>query len=378
MWEPLPDLRIDITGDRSFSKNITEFYDYDPRSRAFNANSPTESGNFSMSTLTWKTAFFSIGKGEVISSEAFENMKRYRLTIANRLADQRAAAGGNYNPSAEHSNYSEYPEGYGPNSPEVMIPAFLAAYQGKDPSKVSLGLFPSLKYMRPNWNIRYEGMVSRIPGLNKVMRSLNFQHGYRSTYNVGSYATNLNYAAGEDGFSYIKDLADNFVGPYDLTSVSITEAFNPLINVDIMWQSDLTTRAEIKRTRNLNLSFANNQLTEVLGSEYILGLGYRFTHMDLIIKTKNSQQAYSNDLNVRADISYRKTKTILRQLDSDDDQITAGQGNFTIKTYADYRLSDKFEMRVFYDRILNSPFTSLSYKTTNANFGVSFRFTLTN
>lgn len=377
LWEPLPDLRIDITGDRNFSKNITEFYDYDPASRAFNANSFTESGNFSMSVLTWNTAFFSIGKGEVISSEAFENMKAYRKVIANRLAGQRAA-GGNYNPSAEHPNFPGYPEGYGPNSPEVMVPAFLAAYQGKDPNKVSLGLFPSLKYIRPNWNIRYEGMVSRIPGLNKVMRSLNFQHGYRSSYNVGSYVTNLNYMAEGDGFSYIKDLADNFVGPYDLTSVSITEAFNPLINVDVMWQSDLTTRAEIKRSRNLNLSFANNQLTEVLGSEYILGVGYRFTHMDLIIKTKNSQQAYSNDLNIRADVSYRKSKTILRQLDSDDDQITAGQGNFTIKTYADYRLSDKFEMRVFYDRILNSPFTSLSYRTTNANFGVSFRFTLTN
>ena len=100
--------------------------------------------------------------------------------------------------------------------------------------------------------------------------------------------------------------------------------------------------------------------------------------MDVIIKTKNSQQAYSNDLNIRADISYRRNKTILRQLDSEDNQITAGQGNFTIKTYADYRLSDKFEMRVFYDRILNNPFTSLSYRTTNANFGVSFRFTLAN
>jgi cell surface protein SprA len=100
--------------------------------------------------------------------------------------------------------------------------------------------------------------------------------------------------------------------------------------------------------------------------------------MDLIIKTKNSQQAYSNDLNVRADISYRKTKTLLRQLDDDSNQITAGQGNFTLKTYADYRLSDKFEMRVYYDRIINDPFTSLSYRTTNANFGVSFRFTLAN
>lgn len=377
LWEPIPDLRIDITADRSFSKNITEFYDYDYDSHAFTPNSYTESGNFSMSTLTWGTAFFAIGKGEVKSSKAFENLKAYRQIIAQRLAAKRAGIGG-YNPVTPHSQYANFPDGYGPNSVEVLVPAFLAAYQNKDPQKVSLNLFPSLKYMRPNWNIRYEGMVSRIPGLNKIMRSLNFQHAYRSSYNVGSYITNLNYEDNGDGFSYIRDLADNFVPAYDFNSVNITEAFNPLINIDIMWLSDLTTRAEIKRSRNLNLSLANNQLTEVLSNEYTLGLGYRFTKMDLIIKTKNSQKAYSNDLNIRADLSYRTNKTILRQLDSDNDQITAGQGNFTIKTYADYRLSDKFEMRVFYDRIINNPFTSLTYRTVNANFGVSFRFALTN
>lgn len=379
MLEPLPDLRIDLTGDRSISKNITEFYDYDNASGRFNANSFTETGNFSMSTLTWGTAFFAIGgKEEVKSSEAFEKLKKYRSTISRRLAEQRGGSA-NYDPTADHSQYgAPYRDGYGPNSVEVLVPAFLAAYQGKDPEKVSLSLFPSLKYIRPNWSIRYEGMVSRIPGLNKVMRSLNFQHAYRSTYNVGSFNTNLKYLETGDGFSYIRDLADNFVPAYDFNSVSIIEAFNPLINVDVMWQSDFTTRGEIKRTRNLNLSFANNQLTEVLSNEYIIGMGYRFTRMDLIIKTKNSQQAYSNDLNIRADISYRRNKTILRQLDSDDNQITSGQGNFTIKTYADYRLSDKFEMRVFYDRILNNPFTSLAYRTTNANFGVSFRFTLAN
>jgi len=378
LWEPLPDLRIDITGDRSFSKNITEFYDYDYSSGNFVANSFSESGNFSITTMTLKTAFFSIGKGEVKSSEAFEKMKEYRMTIAGRLADQRAATG-NYDRNAINENYPGYPNGYGPNSIEVMVPAFLAAYQGKDPNSVSLGLFPSFKYIRPNWSIRYEGMVSRIPGLNKVMRSLNLQHTYRSSYTVGSYVTNLNYLESTDGFSYVKDLADNFVPAYDFNSVSIVEAFNPLINIDITWMSDLTTRGEIKRARNLNLSFANNQLTEVLSSEYILGLGYRFTHMDLIIKTKNSQRAYSNDLNIRADISYRKTKTILRQLDeSSADQLIAGQGNFTIKTYADYRLSDKFEMRVFYDRVLNDPFISTTYRTTNSNLGVSFRFTLSN
>jgi len=375
--EPLPDLRIDVTADRSFSKNISEFYNYNPSSGDFRANSFTETGNFSMSTLTWGTAFFAMGKGEVHQSEAFENFKEYRQVIAHRLAAQRDPNNGfGYDPAAPHAENPGFPDGYGPNSVEVLVPAFLAAYQNKDPHSVSLGLFPSIKFIRPNWRIQYEGMVSKIPGLNRIMRSLNFTHSYRSSYNVGSFITNLNYQEQADGFSYVRDIANNFITPYDFNSVSIMETFSPLINMDIMWHSDLTTRGEIKKSRNLTLSFANNQITEVLSDEYTIGVGYRFTQMDLIIKTKNAQQAYSNDLNLRADLSFRKNKTVLRKIVENDDQITAGQSAFTIKTTADYMLSDRFQLRLFFDKVLNNPFTSLSFPTSNTNVGVSFRFTL--
>jgi cell surface protein SprA len=56
--------------------------------------------------------------------------------------------------------------------------------------------------------------------------------------------------------------------------------------------------------------------------------------------------------------------------------LTAGQGAFSIKTYAEYMLSDRFQMRVFFDKIMNTPYTSLSFSTSNTNIGVSFRFTL--
>jgi cell surface protein SprA len=204
---------------------------------------------------------------------------------------------------------------------------------------------------------------------------MSFTHSFRSSYNVGSFLTNLNYLAEEDGFSYIRDIQNNFLPAFEFNSVSITEAFNPLINMDITWLNDLTTRTEINRTRSISLSFANNQLTEVLNNEYIIGVGYRFTRMDLILKTKNSQRSYSNDLTIRADLSFRKNKTILRRLVENTDQLTAGQNAITIKTTADYMLSDRFQLRLYYDKIINQPFVG-SFDTSNTNFGVSFRFTL--
>ena len=376
-YEPLPDLRIDFNSDRAYMANVSEFYNFDYATGSFQPNSLSESGNFSMTTITWGTAFFSIGKGSENQSESFEKLKTFRPIIAHRLAQQRPTDNGfGYDPTLPNPDYPDYPDGYGPNSIEVLVPAFLAAYQDKDPQKVPLSLFPSVKYMRPNWTIRYEGLVSKIPGLNQVIRSLNFTHTYRSTYNVGSFITNLKYLQENDGYSYIRDISNNFVAPYDFNSVTIIESFSPLINIDIMWMSDFTTRGEIKRSRSLNLAFANSQLTETLSSEYTLGIGYRFTQMDLIIKTKKSQQAYSNNLDIRVDLSYRQNKTMLRQLDQDKDQLTAGQGGFSIKTYADYMLSDRFQMRVFFDKIINTPYTSLSFATSNTNLGVSFRFTL--
>jgi cell surface protein SprA len=219
-YEPLPDLRIDFNSDRTFARNITEFYNYNYNTGDFMANSFSESGSFSMTTITWGTAFFSIGKGDEQTSEAFNKMKEYRPIIAHRLANERSANNGfGYDPTVPNAQYPEYPDGYGPSSVEVMVPAFLAAYQDKSPEKIPLSLFPSVKYMRPNWNIRYEGMVSKIPGLNKYIRSLNLQHTYRSTYNVGAFITNLKYNLESDGFSYIRDIADNFVPPYDFNTV---------------------------------------------------------------------------------------------------------------------------------------------------------------
>ena len=378
--EPIPFLRIDLTANRSYSENMQEYYLYDSETGDFNAVNKTLQGNFTMSINTWSTAFTKMGKAEIQESEAFQNMLDYRTIISERLANRRGDnSAAHYNHEMVHATAEGYRAGYGPTSQQVLVPAFIAAYTGQSPEKVSLEPFPSIKYMRPNWRITYDGIVSKIEGLNKVLKTMNINHSYRSSYNVGSFITNLDYDDTEynDGFSYVmNELNGNFISKYDINAVSINEQFNPLINIDVTWLNDVTTTTEISRSRNLTLNFANNQLTEVLTNEYTFGLGYRFERMDLIIKTKGSQKAYSNDLNIRADVSFRKNKTLIRKLVEATDQLTAGQNAITIKTTADYMLSDRFQLRVYYDKVINKPFTSLSFPTSNTNFGMSFRFTL--
>ena len=376
--EPFPDLRIDVNANRNYSERTTAFLRYDYASGSFKELSNSKSGNFTMSINTLKTSFSKMGGANVPASKAFQNMKDYRIVIAERFANQRIGNTQGYNPSVKDP-VTGFPVGFGPTSPDVMVPAFIAAYTGQSPDKVSLSPFPSLKYMRPNWRITYEGIVAQSEFLKRYFKTLSFNHTYRSSYNVGSFLSNNNMGYDDktsgDTFSYVRNLLGNFIGPNDINSVSISEQFSPLIGLDITWINDFETRAEIKTTRNLALSFSNNQITEVLSNEMVFGIGYRFTRMDLVVKTKKSQKAYSNDLNVRADLSFTKNKTILRQIVENADQLTAGQNAITLKTTADYMLSDRFQLRLYYDRIINKPLVG-SFNTSNTNFGVSFRFTL--
>lgn len=363
--EPIRDFRIELSASRTYAKNHSEFFRADPDDpeniRAFN---PVNSGNFSMSHITWATAF--IADREDNSSPVFDKFKENRLVIAQRLADEH---GGPLPNSPD-----EYPGGYGGTSQEVLLRAFLSAYTGQDPNKMSLERFPAIPL--PNWRVTYNGL-SKLEFLKKLFKTVTFNHAYRSTYNVSTFTTNLNYYT-ENGAQPVTniDSAGNFQPQYQITSVSITEQFAPLLGVDMTWNNSLLTKFEFKKSRNLALSLTNIQLTEVKSTEFVVGAGYRFKNVKFPIRLNRNKKAPVSDLNVKADVSIRDNKTIIRKMIENIDQATAGQKLTTIKVSADYVLNERFNIRLFYDRVITSPFISSSFPTDNTNAGLSLRFTL--
>ena len=118
---------------------------------------------------------------------------------------------------------------------------------------------------------------------------------------------------------------------------------------------------------------ANTQVNEVNSGEFIVGAGYRFNEVPLVI----NQKEFSSDLNIRVDFSMRNNRTVIRKLeDLSGSEITAGQTIFSLKASADYMLSDKFTVRAFYDQRLTTPYISNSYPNANYNVGFSLTFTL--
>jgi len=378
--EPFPGMRIDVTADRRFASSIASYY----RADRF-GNFPDSlrnrmiTGNFSITIISWGTAFEKIDEKDAYKSKAFEDFKANTVIISRRRAEERMGVDPFYNPDIDPATgdpiTGPYKNGYALGSREVLIPAFIAAYSKTDPEKVSLEMFPTLLNMMPNWRINFDGL-SRFELVQKVFRSVNIAHQYRSTYTIGAYTTNLYYNEEDDGISRIRDLDLNFIPQYELNVVTINEQFSPMINVDLNWKNSLTTRFEWKKSRTVSLNLANNQVADVRNNELIIGAGYRFDDVQIIINTGGSQRALRSDLNIRLDFSVRDNKTLSRKLIEDVNQAVAGQTIFSIRSTADYVLSDRFNLQLFFDHSLNDPFVATTYKTSNTNFGFSLKFTL--
>ena len=351
--EPFPGMRIDVSADRRFVEGISAYYIADN-----NGNFPDStrnrivSGNFSISVISWGTAFEKISKSNDYVSPTFEAFKNNTVIISGRRAAAREKLDPGYNPDIDpltgNPIEGQYKSGYGNTSREVLIPAFIAAYTKTNPQKVGLEPFPSALRMMPNWHINFDGL-SKLEFIQRVFRSVNISHQYRSTYQIGSYTTNLGYRVDDNGINYIRDMQNNYIQQYEINIVTLNEQFSPLINIDLNWKNSLTTRFEWKKSRTVALNLTSNQIADARINELVFGAGYRFDNVQIILRTGGGQRALKSDLNIRLDLSIRDNKTLARKLVENVNQPVVGQKVFTLGASADYVLSDRFNLQIFAD-----------------------------
>lgn len=362
--EPIKDLRIDLTADRNESWQESQFFRFDDSLQVpggapdetgwWNSESKIRTGNYSVSIITFNTAFF--GDDDNYLNEAYNNFLTYRQEISQKQgANDARSIGG-------HSIENGFSDGYGANTPDVLIPAFMAAYTGRGVEKTGLDPF---KYLpAPNWRVTYTGL-SKLEVMKKFFKTVTLNHSYRSTMNLSQYTSNL--AFGE------RDQNTDFIPELQINTITISEQFAPFINVDMTWKNELITSVEFKKDRTLTLSMANSQLTEVDGNEIVIGTGYTFNQLALPFKLLNGKKSI---FRVRGDVSFRTNRTVIRRFAVDENQPTAGQRIISIKFTGDYTINERLNLRLFYDRIVNNPFISNAFPTANTNAGFSIRFTL--
>ena len=367
--EPMKDFRIRVTGNRVYSNMYQFYYLYDSTDGTYGRYTQQRSGNFSITTIGLSTFFVKDGKDH--SNAVFQQFKNNRRVIANRLADARADAQSYYVRGS-----GEFPDGYGSSNQDVLSYAFLSAYLGKDPYGISVKS-PFMKIPLPNWNVNFTGLT-KIPGLNKVFQTFTVNHAYTCVYQLGSYATNLAYNDAEGSLQSVKDALNNFISQYEFGQMALTENMNPIIGLDMKMKNNFQFKTSWKKSRTVTLSTAAFQITENSNNEFMIGAGYRFKDLKVTYNFAGVHKQSVADLVLNVSVSLRDNKTILRKIEEDLNQVSAGQKILYIDFTAEYQLTKEISVAAFYEHTLNTPALSSSYKNLKIEAGLSLKINFAN
>ena len=266
--EPIRNLKIDVnmSHTQSKAKSIQYMYESMPT---------TQSGSFSMTTISIKSAFEGTGDANNgYKSASFEKfcglLDSYQERVQAQYMDTRYPV----NSTMHGTKFDPVKTPVKKYGADVMVPAFLNAYTGYS----GLSIFPTIASMLPNWTVKYSGL-GQLAWFRERFKSVNINHGYKSIYAVGSYSSYSSYQkviGYEIGF--ITDATTSNPSPssmFNVSTVSINEAFSPLLGVDVTLKNNMTFKAEYRTTRVLSLSMTSVQINETTSKDWVFGMGYK-------------------------------------------------------------------------------------------------------
>lgn len=358
----LPDLTIDLNGRKNYAENFSENYRVEPVTLEYQPLTPYSYGNFNISTILINSAF---NQTTEESSASFDSFQENRLDIARRLALERGL-------DPNDVDEDGFPVGIGRTNQAVLLPAFLAAYSGKSPDKIKLGAFRNTPL--PNWDIKYTGLM-RLDWFREKFRRFSINHGYRADYTLNQFQTNLDY---DPQNPLETNQAGDFKNPILYSSMVLTELFTPLARIDFETKDNIQVLAELQKDRSLAFSFDNNLLTEYSGNEYKLGLGYRLKDLKIATSLAGRRRVLSSDLNFKADVSFRRNKTIIRYLDLANNQIISGQDIWAVNFLADYALTRNLIAKFYYEHNFSKYAISTAFPQTTIRSGITLQYNFGN
>lgn len=355
MVEPVRGLMIDLSATRLYSENYSTSFKYDAQSERFLSTTPFTNGMFSISTLSVGTAF----KDHDLLYRQFEAVKQQ---ISSALGVQ------NPNSIGQEEGYAI---GYGKNSQDVLVEAFLQTFSGQGSNSSSHSKFPRIPL--PNWRLSYSGL-SELPFLSELITSMTISHGYHNQYTISGFQSTAMFEE-TNGFPSKLDANGNFLPKYQFQQISLFEQFAPLLGVDFRFRNGLTSNAEYRRSRNLNLSLQNSQLSMLSDRAFVLGLGYRSAGFRFPFGWFEWANL-SNDLNFRLEMALNDLKTVVYREDVESAEVSAGNKSVSFRPSVDYVLNQRFNVRLFYDTNTVRPYTSQTFSTSYTNFGFTLRVML--
>ena len=375
--EPIAGLKITLNGNRTDNRTNQIQFMYENPTIIYG-------GSYTKTHIALATAMKSFKANDNYRSETFDKFLANIPVVADRLQQRymgttypdvgflhgTAMAGNTY--SIENGEINK-------SSSDVLIPAFMAAYSGRDASKIDLNPFPGIKSILPNWRITYDGLM-RIPFFKKIFKSFNLNHNYQCVYNVGSFSSFSDWVTIGNGLGFIKNVRTEGAipsSPYNIASISLTEKFAPLIGFTATFFNDITLNAQYDDQRTLTLNSSAGQLVEATSKSFTLGGSYKIANFNKVLKLKTTQQNVNNDLTFNLNVKMSSNTALIRMIEANTAQATSGTRTWSVNFTAQYVVSKRITVGAYFDYQTNTPLVSTSsYPTTNSNYGLSINMSL--
>ena len=388
--EPFKNFRIDLDASRNLTRNYSELFLQNEDTGDFEHLTPRENGSFSTSYFALQTLF----TPDSDLSDIFNTFRDNREIISGRLGTGTHLADG-----------SDFTDGFGQESIDVLIPAFLAAYTNDDPNTIPVGFENQLGILpRLNWRLNYRGLQD-LPGMDNIFKNFTVSHSYRSTLTINSFNTDLDYDS-NNPFER-NGITQNFYSRFEIPAMSVTEQFSPLIGVDMQFANELSLRVDYNKARDLRLNMSDFQLSETRTTDITVGISY--IAKDVIIgflkggakKSKGKKSSKSDDekpkpdaspvgsgglglsggneasdLTFEFDFSFRDDITGNHRFDTGNFLVTRGLRSVRFSPSVDYDINDNLNLRLFFDHSFTNPKISSSFPITSSQGGVQLQFTL--
>ena len=364
--EPIRDFKIDLTAMQNYTTREEYYYKYlSVDDAVMGPLSYVMGGNYTTTVWAMSTAF--------TDADAL-----FAQFLANRTVVSERLAAANPDPYTDQMvldtmNGQYYPAGYSANSQTVLLTSFLATYLGKDASKQSFS--PFFGFPLPNWTINYNGL-NKVKFLKKWFTNITFSHKYSATYTVGNFYTDATLANAVDydygSETYVNTTGD-YIPPVSMDGVQINEQFSPLIRMSVNMVNSFQFNFSLQKTRTLQLSFSNNQLTETTRDGITFGAGYRFKDVAFQVQFAGKPYNLKNDIVLNLNLTYTSNLTNIRKINQNLSQISSGSEVWMAEISGEYALSTHVTLRAFFQTNINTPYISNAYPNSTTKGGLTIR-----
>lgn len=394
--EPWDNFKINIDFKKTYRSSLQQdfkFIDKDGVS-GFNQLANRSFGSFETTYAALNTLF----DGDIES--LFSKFEFNRSVISYRL--ENVPGNGSHDVDGV-----QYAEGYGKQSSQVLVPAFLSAYTNSDPNTISLDLEGDVSKVnfipRPNWSIKYDGL-NKLPGFRDVFQSVSLTHGYSSMLRVNSFNSDVEF----DPLSPYEDIKPNgnYYSRVEIPFIQVSEQFNPIIGLKLKTKNDLNLDFEYKKSRTLDLSInVASELLETKKTEYVFGFGYTIKDSNFLKGKKNkrgrgrrnndkadedqNQRGVLNrnrgrnvnsdrgsDMTIMLSFSIIDDISLVHELDFGASEPTRGSKVISFSPSVDYILNENLTLRAFFEYTGSRPYVTNNFGFTTMNGGLTMRMTL--